>query len=213
MPAIGDVWEVGLWQRLYNQMILNTFALKIKVLGTLATENAVAGAILTPVAGNWCEDMVGDMTDMQSGDLVHVRRMATKVMPTPGPLFDILTNQPGDLSDPAGLTNTALAISRRGEATGRRKYGRVAIAGIPKLYAVSGKWDAFITGLATDVADRCIGDFGHVASGAVFEVGFYSSGYRKPPLIPLPQLFVKGLSTAIRSTTRVQRSRTVDVGI
>lgn len=212
MPALGDVWEVALHQRLYQQELVNTFGFQIMALGAATTDQQIADLLIGPQVGSWAELFTGLVKAIQSTELTHVRRVAQRVDPGESPVYERIVNLPGVLPDPAGFSNTALCISRRGDSTGRRKYGRIAVGGIPSTQCDSGFWNAGILAAGENIKPLMINTFTPQASTTTFTVGFWSSGYRQPPLPNLIPLFVPCLSAVVRGTTRVQRSRTIGVG-
>jgi hypothetical protein len=218
MIAVGDVWVFALEQSLFNQQVINTFALRV----TATPPNITESAFLTYQFGtedsgfNQDNDILNDFAQLQTNQVSYKNWLVRRVT-------NILTNQfvlpltaltnglkPGDCE----TANIAMSIYRKGLLAGRRSRGRIAVAGLPTTSMTAGKWDnaTLISGmsLAGDMAGIKV-----TGQGVTFELGYWSPGGSKEvdgeTVITLP-LFTYAVSAGPQETVRVQRSRTLSVG-
>lgn len=212
MAAVNEVWEVTTQQLLWGQTLINTAALKLTQVPAGMTDEQLFDKLTGPPNDGYITTLAHLLSEMQSNQLTHVRLTAQRVIPAGGVVFikqvAIAGAQPGNPK----FTNTALCISRRGNGPGRRKYGRIAVGGLPDNYAENGRWNVNMLGMASAVANKLIGQWFSQDQTVGALVGFFSP---PRPWLPVPPegLFIHCLSAVPRDTTRVQRSRTVNVGI
>jgi hypothetical protein len=218
MIAVGDVWNFALEQTLFGQVVINTFALKVtSTSGTVSETNFMANAWRNFDAFfTGTTSLSAKIRALQTNQVVHrawhVQRVAGILSASFVHPFEADTT--GEGQGDAETANVALSIERKGLAAGRRSRGRIAIAGSPTTEMAQGRFSSPHLITANDVAAKMIGT-GATSDLTQFQLGFWS------PLHTVTQgtvtttyaaQFTHCIVATPKSTVRVQRSRTVDVG-
>jgi hypothetical protein len=219
MITSDDTWTFALHQRLFGQTVINTFAMDVNAPAQQnVSEQTFINDCFAPVTGyfNQAGNLRLNIASIQSPQMEHVKWTAKRVRGVLTTTFEIGIDNAaaGTRAGDAETANLAMSIARKGTSPERRDRGRIAVAGVPTADYAAGVFGAVILGLAETIVDEMIGM--HTPSpGINVQLGFWSGahvGLVNGAVTVYEDLWVPCFSGAVRSTVRVQRSRTVGVG-
>jgi len=133
----GDTFKLILFQKLYNQTLMNVFHYVCSDPGLVAHDRYQVGKALAE-SFNTAPDGIGvQMRALQSLNLTHTtyRAQFLKEIDATYPFSELLVNELGEDDEVAGVANIAASIEKRAVFdTGhpREGIGRMQLAGIPK---------------------------------------------------------------------------------
>lgn len=218
MAAAGDVFAFALRARMYQQTIINTFAFRVDSMSAPLTDAALIEAFFNGETTVMTTRIQAPLRACQSEDMLHQQWEVRKVLPveTLPTVVPITWAEQGILADAAETANVAASITRYGDLAGRRNKGRIAIAGIVQAQYEQGLIGATL-GVTLDVVGQGItGTYNSAALGVTISFGFFSplhTGTVGGLPVTYPAQFVACPRYRVQPTVRVQRSRTVGVGI
>jgi len=220
MAAVNDVFAFQLYQRLFGQTVVNTFACRIRTLGVVLTDNEVMDGL--------CEDEMGVLNaenklrraigNLQTAEVEHLRWHISKVHPDPTQVraYLLSTNTSGTDDGTCETANIALSVRRKGDGAGRRQVGRIAIAGLSSDSYAAGKITPAFLAFTDNIKEEVCG-LHNALAGFSFEMGFWNGEHTvnegTPDEVHYPAQFVYCTSAEVKDTVRTQRSRTLNVGI
>lgn len=219
MLQVGDIWTFSLRQSLFNQLVVNTFAMRAAQMPTAISETDFVNEFFTDASGifNTAGNLRLTIRGAQSNEVRHVDWFVKRVtQPTTQTFIRVVTtNNLGAIASTCETANLALSIWRRGIEGGRRNQGRVAIAGIPTSEMSAGVFDQPAINDGNLIAAN-LGGAITTANNNRYEIGYFSpahEGLNSGVAVQYPAKFTHVTTTRTQTTVRVQRSRTVGVGL
>lgn len=218
MVNVGDVFQFALEQRLFQQQVINTYALRVVSVPAGTTEAAYMAALFNDTTGymNRVDGLRDETAQQQGSQLTHLQWLVHRVTPAPTNVmvWPITTNNTGHIAVTIETPNIAMSITRKGLLAGRRNKGRIAVAGIPQSAIMNGEFGVDAMAEAAGLAHQVQGVRTTALVGS-FEMGWWNPGGTRivgNVQVIYPPLFVAAVDAYAQKTCRVQRSRTIGVG-
>jgi len=217
MPTTNadDVYRFALVQKLFDQQIVNTFAFKVESTTEPRDEQTFLSSLFNSTDGTYTTEISSPLAALQMPAMEHVRWEVQKVSPVLGAAYQFPLGTAGSLGENSMLTNVACCITRFGGEGGRRQRGRIAVAGAPE----GSYFNGFVTTIYQGLLDVWAPAL-HLNYAAPLGIFTLSTGFWSPEHegmvgnvpVTYEAQYVKCIGHVVRSTARVQRSRTVGVG-
>lgn len=220
MVGVGDVWRFSLVQRLFGQIMVNTFALRVEALSIPVEENDWVNTLwggATSAINTRFSDM---LAPMQTEQVEYLRWDVQRVDPNPTATWTVAKTGTltGIREGNAQTANVAISITRKGAGPGKRERGRIAVGGIAAESYENGELGIIHYNVVNAVHYRMTGQLTGAGDAYTVSFGFWSPQHTalvgNPPVaVTYPPKYTPCVSSVLRTTMRVQRSRTVNVGM
>lgn len=134
MPDIGegDIAKVAIYQRLYDQRVLNVLYYRVQALGNPVAQSTALQELANEIADETKPNgLVAKMRLALSVDLSFEQVRAQMVYPLPTVYYSSPMGFTASVNKPAGTANVAASITKKTERFGERGIGRMQLGGIP----------------------------------------------------------------------------------
>jgi len=200
----GDLILVTMEGRLVNQQVLTTFPYRVKI-GSPSSADGYAwlGQLLTQLKAD--DELGGKYRLCMSNDVKELRLKAQKIHPQRYAFRESYFATPeGEVAEDVLPPNSAVVITKKGEAAGRLERGNLHCYGIPKGFITDGQLNG--TGIAaySDLVTEILKT--QLVGGDLVEI---------EPIIfhrAVPSASRTAVHATVQDTLRVMRRRTVGQG-